>query len=75
MTMDELKEVAKSLGIKGISSMKKAELEEAIKAASPGPVEPVEEKAEKPVDSIGSSPVKSAFELHPKFAKFKSQGD
>lgn len=63
-TVPQLKARAKALGIKGFDGLKKAELIDAI-IAGPG-----EESAEP--EGEKSSPVKSDYASHPKFAKFNS---
>ena len=63
-TVPQLKARAKELGIKGFDGLKKAELIDAIIA---GP----KEQSDEP-DAEKSSPVKSDYASHPKFAKFNS---
>lgn len=86
MTVAELKLKAKSLGIKGAESMKKAELEKAIEIALADQVAaqsrgassadaPKSGSIEHVPVANGSSSVETDFQMHPKFHKFKAKGE
>lgn len=65
-TVSELKSRAKEMGIKGSDGMKKAELIDAISKAQGV------DQVKAPAPKIESSPEKSDYASHPKFAKFNS---
>jgi hypothetical protein len=73
LKVDELKKLAKVAEIKGADGMKKAELIEALekhRVESGAPMEEID-----PVSQVEtSSPEKSDYASHPKFAKFISKG-
>ena len=78
LTVAELKEKAKSLGLKAIDSLKKAELIEKIETHGKCPVtkDPCEKSCasdECKAEIAESSSEKSDYASHPKFAKFNSQ--
>lgn len=78
MKVPELREKAHALGIEGADSMRKAELISAIMAKGA----PIDQSkvAEAQASVASESPVSSCtmqsdLAKHPKFAKFKSQGE
>lgn len=89
MKVPELKEKAHALGIEGADSMKKAELISAISKVEPQTVvgkivnavdklihpDKPAEPDQAPAQPAQSSCAQSDLAKHPKFAKFKSQGE
>lgn len=80
LKVPELKQKANSLGIKGADGMKKSELILALEAhQNHGAGQAGSEVSNQPVPAVveknQSSSETSDYANHPKFAKFKSQGE